>query len=109
MIGLVEHRPDQVVHRAVNHDEALDVGLLDVKHARHERAGVADQHAAGLDNQLQPETAQRPEQRGRVFRGRRRLFLVGDTETAAEVEVAQRHAAFAQRLDDSRDLVGRPR
>ena len=74
MVGLVEHRPNQIVHRAVDHDEALHVGFLDVEHARHQHAGVADHHAARLGDYLEPEARDRLQQRVRVFRGRRRLL-----------------------------------
>src|SRR6266853_953071 len=57
--GLVQHGPDQVIHRTVDYDKALDVGLLDVEYARHQDTRVADQHAPRLDDQLEAEALER--------------------------------------------------
>src|SRR5215469_9151618 len=59
VISLVQHWPDKIVHRAVDNDEALHVGFLDVEHARHEDARVADQPPSGLDYYLEAEVANR--------------------------------------------------
>ena len=104
---LVEHRANQVVHRSVNHDEALHVGFLVVQHARHQHARIADHHAARLRNYLETEPANRLQERHRVFRRRRRLFLIRNPQAAAKVEVLQDDAGIAQSPHNRGDFVSR--
>src|ERR1700683_4653531 len=56
VIGLVQHRTNQIVHRAVDYDEALHVGMLVVKHQRHQHARVAKHYASRLGDNLEPKT-----------------------------------------------------
>src|SRR5580704_5659195 len=105
VIRLVEHRPNQIVHRAVDNDEALHVGLLVIKDARHQHACVADHHASRLGDNLEPEPCDRFQQRVRILRGWRRLFLVRNSETAAEIKILERDSRATQPPDNRGNLL----
>ena len=54
MEGVVEHRADDLGHAGVHDDEQAVAGLLlDVDHARQQRARRRDDVAARLENDLQ--------------------------------------------------------
>ena len=90
MPGLIEHWADQVVHGGVHDDVATGAALFDVDHAGHQDAGVADQQAAGLEDQVGAQAPRRlAHDRGVFAEVGRRLALVGDAEAAAEIEPAQ--------------------
>ena len=81
----------------VDDHEPLAVVLLDVQHAREQRARAGHQRAPGLQEDGQPELAQRGHHRGReggdVGTG---AFLVVDAQAAADVDGAQREAVGHQ-------------
>ena len=52
MMGLVEGRPDQIVHRRIDDDETPGRALLHIDHAGQQHAGIADQQSAGLADHL---------------------------------------------------------
>ncbi len=89
MVGLVHRRPDQVVHRRVQHQEPPPLRpLVHVDHPRQQHAGVGGDHPAGLEGQLHAQPAHRLGDHRRVVGRRRRVGLVevGHAEAAAEVE-----------------------
>src|SRR5262245_43436481 len=98
----VERGPDEVVHRAVDDHELLRLRVLQEQDAREQDTGVADENAAGLEQQLDAELLDAvTEQRIRIVLRARGLFvLIGDAESAAEVEVADVEAAGAQIEDE---------
>ena len=107
VVGLVEHRTNQVVHCAVDNDKALHVGFFIVEHARHQHARVANHHASRLGDYLEPEVLDWLQERVRVLRRRRRLLLIRDAEAAAEVEILERDSRAAQPPDNRGDLLPR--
>src|SRR5579875_3810071 len=58
MIGLIQNRPNQVIHGAVYHHEPFYVGLLDIKHTGYEYPRVADQNTPGFDDYGQLQEAE---------------------------------------------------
>ena len=53
MVGVVERRADEIVHRRIDDDEGLGLAALHIEDAGNQDAGVADDEAAGLEDQLQ--------------------------------------------------------
>ena len=102
MEGVVERRPDQVVHRRVDDQEVLRVAFLHEDHFRDEDAGIADDQPARLEHHLQAEL-------GDVLahdfgigigQGRRAVVdAVGDAEATAEIDMVDGVAVGAQRAD----------
>src|SRR5947207_14335849 len=115
LVGAVERRSDEVVHRAVDHDEPPGSGVLPIEDLRHEHPRVADHGPPRLQHERAIETPAPRLDRGRVL-GRRGwdLVLVGDAEAAAAVEVAEAEALgdeppgqladARQRVTEGRDL-----
>ena len=100
--GVVHRRPHQVVHRRVDDAEVLAPRRgLRYSTSRQQHAGVADQRAAGLEQDLALAVAARidarEQARDQLVGGGRRLVGVGDAQAAAEVDV--RRAAMPSRLD----------
>ena len=94
MIGVVERRADEVVHRRVDDDEILALAALDVDDRGHQHAGVADDEAPRLENDLAAEAAGAARDDFRVTLGARRRIVVeaiGDAEAAAEVDMVDSH------------------
>jgi hypothetical protein len=108
--GLVHRRAHQVVHRRVDDAEVLRAGL-EVQHLGQQHAGIADQRAAGLEQQLAVAVAARVDAlraAGRpARRRRRRLVGVGDAQAAAEVEVVRWDAAASTASTRSSSAVQR--
>src|SRR5262249_44763159 len=99
VVGVVERRPDEVVHGRVHDDEALGLGRLAVEHPRQEDAGVAHDRSPWLDDHGDAELARQRYQYARVvFVAGRLLVTVADAETTAQIEIADRDATLAQRL-----------
>ena len=102
-MGLVERRPDEVVHRRIDDDEGLGLAVLHVEHARHQDAGIADDQPAGLEDQRAAELARGAlDHRGIGVRIGRRLVVVavGNAEAAAEIDVGDGVAVGAQRAHE---------
>ena len=53
--GVVERRPDQIVHRRVDDDEVPGVAFLHVDHFGDQDAGIADDQPARLEHHLEAE------------------------------------------------------
>ncbi len=51
VMGVIERRTDEIVHRRVDDDEGFGLAALDVEHPRHQNAGVADDQPARLENE----------------------------------------------------------
>ena len=66
--GIVERRPDEVVHRRVDDREIARVAGLQVQHAGQQHAGVADEKAARLEQQPVVARAARAPHGERVLR-----------------------------------------
>ena len=49
VVGIIEGRPDEIVHGGVDDDEAFLSGALHIFDPSDEDAGVADDETAGLD------------------------------------------------------------
>ena len=102
-MGLVEGRPDEVVHAGIDDDEGLGLGALHVEHARHQDAGIADDQPARLEDQRAVERARRPLDHLRIGgRVRRRVVVVAirNAEAAAEIDVLDGMAVGAQRAHE---------
>ncbi len=104
--SIVEGRPDQIVHRRIQHEEAPGQTVLDVEHARNQRAGVADDPAPRLEGQLDIEAVGHPLDHGGVILDRRqRLQAIADAQPAPEIEARQRKALLAQRAHQLGDAM----
>ena len=96
MVGLVHHRPWQVVHRRIDDAEILLFARLQIEHLRQAHAGIAHERAAGFDHELpaslaacvQPGQQLGPERVG----GGWRISVVVDAEPTAEIDVLQADA-----------------
>ena len=100
-MGVVERGAHKVVHACVYNHEGAAFAFLHIKHLCHQHAGVADDQAAGLEHQLAAE-------RIGVFADNRRIafrvigirifaFIIGDSKTAAEVDMVYGVAVFTKR------------
>ena len=58
VVSLVERRTDEVVHGCVGDDEVLGAVLLGVEDAGEQRAGLRDQEAPGLEEQVRVEAVE---------------------------------------------------
>ena len=102
MIGLIQRRADQVVHRRIDDHEGLFAAILHIDDFGDEDTGIADDQPAGLGDQFAVEVAQLVLDRFRIgVRQRRRavVVLVGNAETAADIDVIDGMAIGAQRRD----------
>ena len=89
MVGLIERRPDQIVHGGVHDREGLLRRRLHVEHARDEDAGIPGDHASRLEQKPHIEIAHSlVDQPCVVGRERRGRFVapVRDAEAAAEID-----------------------
>ena len=96
---LVQRRTDEVVHAGVDDDEVLGLAALQVEHARHQDAGIADQEPPRLEDQRAAEIAGRVLHHRRIGLGPRRRIVVlaiGNAETAAKIDVRDDVAVGAQ-------------
>ena len=83
----------------IDDDEGLGLAALQIEHARHQDAGIADDQAAGLEDQRAAEIARRAlDHRGIGVGMRRRLVVlaVGNAEAAAEIDMGDGVAVGAQ-------------
>ena len=106
---LVQRRADQIVHRSIDDDEILGVAVLHIDHARHQDAGIADDHPARLEHQRAAEIVRHPlDHRGIGGRQRRRraVRVIGDAEPAAEIDMRDGVAVGAQRRARIRPACG---
>ena len=107
VVGVVERRADEVVHAGVEDDEGLGGALLDVHDLGDQDAGIADEDAAGLEQDAGAEIAEpAADDLGIGGRRRRRRIVepIGDAEAAAGVDVVDDVAVGAQVADE----VGEP-
>ena len=91
VIGVIEGRPDEIIHRRILNDEIIPVVLLHIDHARHQNAGIAGNHAAGLEDIFQAEMAKRALHHGGIFIGMGRHVIgaaIGHAKAAAQIEMA---------------------
>src|SRR4051812_7901415 len=109
MPSAVERRPQEVVHRGVDDQEIARRAGLHVFHARDEHAGVADDRAPRVEDQLLRPGAERGERAAheRADRLRRLAFLVADADAAADVDGPQPHAGLGQTIDQRAEPRGR--
>src|SRR4030095_12207838 len=109
--GLVHRRPRQVVHGRIDNAEVLFLAWLGVEHLGHAGAGIADQRASRFDDEPALSEAAGIEARQQLFpkriRGGRRVAVVVDAQTTAEVEMVQRDAGLLDRLDQVQDAFER--
>ena len=83
----------------IDDDEGLGLAALHVEHARHQDAGIADDQAAGLEDQRAVEVAGGALDHGGIGRRERRRLVVvaiGNAEPAAEIDMADGVAVGAQ-------------
>ena len=108
--GLVEGRPDQVVHGRVDDHEAASPAVLDVEHLGDEDPGVANDQAPRLEDEAGVEAPGRLPDHLRVCgHVGRALVAVGDAQPAAQVEARERQAGAPQlRVEGGHALEGRP-
>ena len=100
--GLVQGRPQQVVHARVHQREVVLWRGLEVLHSGQHQARIGGNGAAGLEHQAQLAVTDLPADRGDIVRYRRWcLVLVGDAEATPQIEVADRDA-FCRELVNQR-------
>src|SRR5690606_3215533 len=91
----------EIVHRRIDDDEGLARAGLAIEHAREQHARLTHDRPAGFERELQAaalEILSKP--RGVVCdRGSRVGGLIGNAETAAEIELRDLQAVFAQAFD----------
>lgn len=111
MKGVVQARPDEVVHARVHDGEPPGVRRLRERHPRDQHARVRDEVPARLENQLQPEFREQGEhgreqrlgRRGRVLSGFGAAVLEGiivDPEPSADVDEIKGDAERLERSDE---------
>src|SRR5439155_16806974 len=104
--GVVQRRPDQVVHGGVLDNEVLAARLLGEDDAADEYAGVADDKAPRLEDELAAALLDRRDDDLGEGAGRQGLLLaVVDAEAAAHVQVADRVALLPHFLDQGQPLI----
>ena len=111
VVSLVEGWADEVVHRRVGDDEALGAVLLGVEDAGEQRAGLGDEEATGLQEQVGVEAVKcRADGRG-VSRDRgcrvEGFVAVLDAEASAAVDVADVVAVGAELVYQGSDALER--
>jgi len=101
MIGAVKTGSHEIIHAGISDDEILDRGPLRVEHLTEQYASVADDNAAGFENQGARQAIECLQHGLSVFSGVRRGFLViSDAEPPAQVEVADRDVHLFQTFDE---------
>ena len=84
MIGVVEGRADEVVHRPIDDAKPTFDTILDVDNASNEKSSVAGDYAAGLEGHMAIEPTDDRRYHVAVLLWRWCLFIsVRDTEAAA--------------------------
>ncbi len=105
--GVVEGRPDQVVHRGVDDREVSSASRLEVENAREQHAGVADEIAAWLEQQALAAIAARALYCDPVGARVDRLGVaIADAEPAADVDVLERDAVGLDPVGQREELLG---
>ncbi len=95
--GIVERRPDQVVHGGVLDNEPARHPGLHVDHTGNQDARIGDQRPARFEGEPEPKIAGETERQGGVLLdGRRHLRAVAHADPAPEVEPLDDEAAPAQ-------------
>ena len=100
---VVERRPDKIVHRRVDDDEMLVLALLQIDDRRDQRAGVADDQSARLQDHLAAERRRAlGDDLGVLLRRGRRIVVVAirNAEAAAEIDMLDRMPVGSQRLHE---------
>ena len=103
VVGLVERWADEVVHGGVGDDEVLGAVLLGVEDAGEQRAGLGDEEAAGLEEEVGVEALAAPAD-GCGVGGDRGCGVEGcaavlDAEASSAVDVADVEAVGAELVD----------
>lgn len=110
VVGLVERGADELVHAGVDDDELLGAAVLDVLDAGEEDAGVADDGAAGLEEDAEAAgdavAEEGDEGVAEVGEGSGGGAAVVDAEAAAEVEFFDVDGAGVQVVDEGERGVG---
>ena len=105
VVGVIECRADQVVHRRILNDEMLFGSVLHIDNARHQDAGIGGDHAAGLHHIFEIQVAECALDHGGIFIRMRRHVIaaaIRHTQTTAQIEMADVVARRAQRLSQFR-------
>ena len=111
MKGVIERRANQVVHRRVDDDKIPGVALLHIDHLGDQDAGIADDQAARLEDDLETKRGHMLANDRRIsVRQWRRLVVgtVGNAQPAAEVDVLDGVAVgtqLADQVDEQREGV----
>ena len=88
VIGAVEARPNQVVHRRINDHEPFALTDSFIQGLRHEDAGIADDHATRFHDEVTFKSLdERRHGIGQFLRQWRRFVGIGDAEPAADVDI----------------------
>ena len=111
MVRLVERRAYQVVHTGVRDDKRLVAVPLHVEHPGEQRAGLRDQEASRLKQQVKSQMAGGGQHLlGIRLYGRGRVKVnvgIFNAEPDAGIEVRQLHAILLQLLDQVGDTLER--
>ncbi len=67
MVGLIQRRPDEVVHPGIRDHEGLAPVALDIEHFGQQSTGLSDKEAAGFEQQADFQTREGALDRGRIF------------------------------------------
>ena len=103
MIGLIQRRPDQIVHRRIDDGEGLGLSALHIEDAGDEDAGIGGDQAPRLEQKLAAEIADSLPHELAVFGGKRRGRLVaaiGHAEAAAEIDEVDGEAVGPELVDE---------
>src|SRR5262249_35250781 len=105
---VVQHRPYQLRHPGVENHELLAIRLrFDVYDRRHEHTRGSDDVPSGLeDDRAAAVSDDRQKRGGVVLGGRGDRPVVGDAETAAEIQVFDPHAVRTQLARETDDRFG---
>src|SRR5262249_14368995 len=99
MVRFVERGTNEIVHPGVDDDKGLSLDTLEIKHARDQDTGIADNQAARFEDKRALKVARRAlDHRGVSLGMRRRLVVlaIGNAETAAEIDMADGVTVGAQ-------------
>jgi len=105
VIGVVKRGAHQVVHRGIDKGEIFCFAMLEIFHFGEQQTGVANQCAAGFEQNLELAISKVfPAAYCVVGHGRRRFVAVANSQTAAEIEVMKLYAFFFNASISSRIL-----
>ena len=92
--------------RRVDHGEVALGAMLEIFHARKQHAGIADQRASRLQQDVLAPSTQRVQQCGDVaIRRRRLLVLIADAQAATEIEMLELDAFGGEPVDQPEHLL----